>query len=76
MSANTKEQSPKKASKSGVVKRSVRINKTTPAAKKLNIIEQKYGPDRGINEPEQLEAFYRHLENSGQKSLSDLIRPQ
>ena len=30
----------------------------------------------GLDQPEQLEAFYRRLERGGQKSLSDLIRSQ
>ncbi len=75
---SARKQPPKRALNSNVCKKSTRTtaNKEASPPRKLDIIEKKYGPDHGLDQPEQLEAFYRRLERGGQKSLSDLIRSQ
>ena len=59
-----------------LLKKSNRTVQKTSIFRKLDVIERKYGPDLGLNKPEQLEQFYRGLERDGQKSLADLIRPK
>ena len=77
VSMSARKQPPKRALNSNVFKKSIRTTaKEASPPRKLDIIEKKYGPDHGLDQPEQLEAFYRRLERGGQKSLSDLIRSQ
>ena len=76
MNANTKKQPPKRVAKPHALKKSKRAAQKTSTFRKLDVIERKYGPDFGLNKPEQLEQFYRRLERDGQKSLVDLIRPE